>query len=75
MSERFGRILDEKGLPRLVQLKGEFLQPLGGNIFGEYWPVGDLIEVSKARILAPLLPSKVIGIGSNYKKHIAPLFC
>jgi len=73
MSERLGRILDGQGLPRLVRLEGDRLQPLGGNIFGEYWAVGEMIALSEARILAPLLPSKVIGIGSNYKKHIAEM--
>jgi 2-keto-4-pentenoate hydratase/2-oxohepta-3-ene-1,7-dioic acid hydratase in catechol pathway len=73
MPERLGRILDHNGLPRFVRAEDEFVQPLSGNIFGEYWEVGDKIPVSEVRILPPLLPSKVVGIGSNYKKHIAEM--
>lgn len=66
-----GRILDNKGIPRLVhKISEDLLQPLSGNIFGSFWDDGEPITLDSTRILAPLLPSKVIGIGSNYKKHI-----
>ena len=47
--------------------------PLTGDFFGELRQIGDPIPLSQVRLLAPLLPSKVIGIGSNYKAHIAEM--
>ena len=70
MSELLGRILDDKGIPRLVRKEEDGVQPLLGNIYGEYWPVGDKLSLENLRVLAPILPSKVIGVGSNYKAHI-----
>ena len=54
----------------LVCVAGDFLQPVSGNLFGKYWEHGEKIPAEGVRILSPLLPSKVIGIGSNYQKHI-----
>lgn len=68
--EKIGRILNQDGNPMLVRAEGEFLQPVSGNLFGKYWEQGDKIPNQNLRILSPLLPSKVIGIGSNYQKHI-----
>ena len=70
MSELLGRILDDKGIPRLVRKEADHVQPLMGNIYGEYWPVGERVPIATSRVLAPVFPSKVIGIGSNYKAHI-----
>lgn len=68
--ERLGRVLTQEGLPRQVRVVGKELQPISGNIFGEYWDSGDRIPLQGTRILSPVLPSKIIGIGSNYQKHI-----
>ena len=66
-----GRILDEKGVPRLVRrISEDELQPLSGNIFGRFWDQGAPIRLDDVRLLPPLMPSKVVGIGSNYTKHI-----
>lgn len=66
-----GRILDENGVPRLVRrVSADLVQPLSGNIFGQFWEQGDLLPIQNVRLLPPLMPSKVVGIGSNYTKHI-----
>ena len=66
-----GRILDSQGVPRLVRkLSDQEVQPLSGNLFGSFWDDGVPIARSTVRLLAPVMPSKIIGIGSNYKKHI-----
>ena len=46
---------------------------MAGNMFGEYWDVGEPLNLSSVRMLSPVHPSKVIGIGSNYVKHIAEM--
>ena len=65
-----GRILDNNGVPRLVRrVSAETIQPLSGNIFGQF--LGSRRPfVYRDRIVLPLVPSKVVGIGSNYTKHI-----
>ena len=68
--EKIGRILNQEGNPMLVRVEGDVLQPVSGNFFGTYWEHGEKIPAEGVRILSPILPSKVIGIGSNYLKHI-----
>jgi len=59
--------------PFLGGVVGETVTPLVGDIFGELKVCGDTIPLSEVRLLAPIVPSKVVGIGSNYKKHIAEM--
>ena len=66
-----GRILDEQGVPQLVRKVSEtMVQPLSGNLFGKFWDRGAPINIGSVRFLPPIMPSKVVGIGSNYIKHI-----
>ena len=70
----FARILDSNGNPRVVRRLDETrIQPLAGNIFGHFWDHGQPILIESIRFLPPVIPSKVVGIGSNYKKHIAEM--
>lgn len=43
---------------------------IDGHPFGEWRPQGRIVPLSEARLVAPVLPSKVIGIGKNYGDHI-----
>ena len=54
-------------------VRGEEVIPLIGDFFGELQKCGDAIPLSEVRLLPPIRPSKIIGIGSNYKKHIAEM--
>ena len=42
---------------------------LKGHPFGELDPDGRVIPASEVKLLAPILPSKIIGIGKNYADH------
>lgn len=46
---------------------------IDGHPFGEWRPQGRIIPLSEARLVAPVLPSKVIGIGRNYADHVKEL--
>jgi 2-keto-4-pentenoate hydratase/2-oxohepta-3-ene-1,7-dioic acid hydratase in catechol pathway len=59
--------------PFLGGIQGDLVLPLTGDFFGELRVCGDAVPLSDVRLLPPLRPSKVIGIGSNYKKHIAEM--
>ena len=65
-----GRFLDASGRPRLGRLEGEMVQPLIGDVFADLQSHGKPIPLADLRILPPVRPSKIIGIGSNYRKHI-----
>jgi 2-keto-4-pentenoate hydratase/2-oxohepta-3-ene-1,7-dioic acid hydratase in catechol pathway len=50
-------------------LDGGDVQPLRGTFFEAPVPTGEAIPADDVRILAPVLPSKVIGVGKNYARH------
>lgn len=53
-------VVDENGTPRLLE----------GDLFGSYEP-GERISLERHRLLAPIVPSKIVAIGLNYKDHAA----
>ena len=59
--------------PFLGGVAGDHIVPLTGDFFGEVRECGDAIPLSEVRLLPPLRPSKVVGVGSNYKMHIAEM--
>jgi 2-keto-4-pentenoate hydratase/2-oxohepta-3-ene-1,7-dioic acid hydratase in catechol pathway len=50
-------------------LKEEFLFPLKGSIFRDYRIEDSPIPLGDVKVLAPVTPSKIIGIGANYRDH------
>lgn len=47
--------------------------PIQGHPFAELEFVGAAIPVRDVKLLAPILPSKIIGIGKNYADHVAEM--
>src|SRR4030067_2333413 len=60
---------------RILQgiLKEEFLFPIKGSIFGKFRIEGSPIPIGDVRVLPPVLPTKIIGIGRNYRDHAREL--
>src|SRR4051794_2131329 len=50
-------------------LEGGTVRPLRGTFFEAPVPTGEEIPADDVRLLAPILPSKVIGVGRNYSEH------
>jgi len=46
---------------------------LAGHPFGELRPTGEQHALSAVRLLAPVLPSKIVAIGKNYAAHAAEM--
>lgn len=46
---------------------------LRGHPFSELEPDGRVIAASAVKFLAPILPSKIVGIGKNYADHVAEM--
>ena len=58
------------GAVRYGVLQGETLFSLVGDLFGEY-NVGELVcSIGEARLLAPVVPGKVVAVGLNYAAHV-----
>ena len=54
-------------------LEGDFVRPLGGTFFDDPLPTGEEIPLDGVRLLAPVLPSKVVAVGKNYADHAAEM--
>lgn len=72
---RFGRIATPEGMAfAVIDDEGTTAKQIAGTPFtepeytGKEWPVKDV------RLLAPMLPSKVVAIGRNYADHVAEVF-
>ncbi len=51
----------------------EMVRPMRGHPFGEMDLVDGTVPLAGLRMLPPVLPSKVIGIGKNYADHAAEM--
>jgi 2-keto-4-pentenoate hydratase/2-oxohepta-3-ene-1,7-dioic acid hydratase in catechol pathway len=65
---RIARISVE-GSPRFGVIRGDEVLLLSAHPFGELIPTGESVPLDEEALLAPVLPSKVIGIGKNYAEH------
>jgi 2-keto-4-pentenoate hydratase/2-oxohepta-3-ene-1,7-dioic acid hydratase in catechol pathway len=67
--KRFFKI-DYKGRPRYaVEERGEW-RLIDGDIFGDF-RAGETMASTGHQLLAPVLPSKIVCVGLNYKDHAA----
>lgn len=66
---RLVRMIDDRGRLRLGELEGDRVLPLIGDLFGELRSDGAALPLDAVRLLAPVVPSKVVGVGSNYRAH------
>ena len=47
----------------------EFISAITGHPFGQVQFTGERVPLSQVKLVAPMLPSKVIAIGRNYAEH------
>ncbi|SDF03635.1 fumarylacetoacetate hydrolase family protein [Sporolituus thermophilus] len=52
-------------------VEGGALRVISGSIFGEYQITGQTYAIDAVKLLAPVTPSKVVGVGLNYKSVAA----
>ena len=70
---KLARVRCADGALRMVRVESDQLQPIAGDLFRRFWDHGDAIAPSTVGWLPPVMPSKIVGIGSNYKAHIAEM--
>jgi 2-keto-4-pentenoate hydratase/2-oxohepta-3-ene-1,7-dioic acid hydratase in catechol pathway len=51
-------------------LEGETIRELSGDLFATPRPTGKTVRLRDVKLLAPVVPSKVIAVGLNYKSHL-----
>jgi 2-keto-4-pentenoate hydratase/2-oxohepta-3-ene-1,7-dioic acid hydratase in catechol pathway len=54
-------------------LDGQEIRVLRGTFFEDPVPTGDAVAIDDVRLLAPVLPSKVVCVGKNYADHAAEM--
>jgi 2-keto-4-pentenoate hydratase/2-oxohepta-3-ene-1,7-dioic acid hydratase in catechol pathway len=65
---RFVRFVHEEG-PRYGVLDGAEVAVIEPHPFTTYRAVGERVPVTGLRLLAPVIPSKVVCVGKNYRAH------
>lgn len=51
-------------------LEGETVRELDGELFASPRPTGRTLRPAEVRLLPPVVPSKVIAVGLNYRSHL-----
>jgi len=54
---------------RIGSLEGDRIRDLGEDLFSGHHVFGHVYQVSKVKLLAPVIPGKIVGIGHNYRDH------
>jgi 2-keto-4-pentenoate hydratase/2-oxohepta-3-ene-1,7-dioic acid hydratase in catechol pathway len=54
-------------------LEGDAIRVLSGTFFENPIPTGGQVSLSEVRLLAPVIPSKVVAVGRNYVAHAEEL--
>ena len=67
--KRFYRI-EQNGKPQQAVEENGVWRVVEGDIFGS-WKPGAEIAASGHRLLPPVMPSKIVAVGLNYKDHAA----
>lgn len=60
--------IEHDGVPRYVADRQGTWRLIEGDVFGQFTE-GDEIDKEGAKLLAPVLPSKIVCVGLNYRDH------
>lgn len=52
-------------------MEADGIRRITGDIYGEFEPSNELVELRAARLLCPCAPTKIIALGRNYAAHAA----
>lgn len=65
---QFGRIASESG-PKYVELLGNEVHVLSDGVTR----TGEILNAGEVEFLSPVVPTKIVGIGKNYRAHAAEM--
>lgn len=66
---RFVRFQKGKEIPKYGWLDGERVGELTAAPYQEHRRLDPVLDLNKVKLLPPVLPSKIIGVGRNYSEH------
>lgn len=66
---RFVRFQSGKDEPKYGWIDGDRVGPLTASPFGENRRLDAILNLDQVKLLAPILPSKIICVGRNYADH------
>jgi 2-keto-4-pentenoate hydratase/2-oxohepta-3-ene-1,7-dioic acid hydratase in catechol pathway len=69
---RFVRVMHE-GVPRYGVIDGTEVALIEPHPFVPFRATGDRLPIEGLRLLAPVIPSKIVCVGKNYRDHAAEL--
>jgi len=58
-----------KGKERFGVVEGDHIQAAEGKIFGQFHRIRQGYALDEVKLLPPVMPSKIVAIGLNYKDH------
>ncbi|MEZ6046686.1 MAG: fumarylacetoacetate hydrolase family protein [Planctomycetaceae bacterium] len=67
--QKFARF-EHKGEIHFGLVKGEAVQVLEGDLFGEWKPTDYVIELKDVKLLVPTEPKQIFAMAGNYKSHL-----
>lgn len=71
---RFIRYIQEnKSEPKVGWIYDDLVGEIEGNLFSEYRRFEATIPIDRVKLLAPLVPGKIVAVGWNYQDHVKEL--
>ena len=59
-----------QGEEKYGHLSDELITIVAGNIFEGATETNETVPLEEVKVLPPVVPSKVLGLGLNYRKHV-----
>jgi 2-keto-4-pentenoate hydratase/2-oxohepta-3-ene-1,7-dioic acid hydratase in catechol pathway len=69
---RYVRFASDEG-PRYGVLEGTEVAVIAPHPFASHQPTGERVPVQGLHLLAPVIPSKIVCVGKNYRDHAAEM--
>jgi 2-keto-4-pentenoate hydratase/2-oxohepta-3-ene-1,7-dioic acid hydratase in catechol pathway len=67
---RIARIRTAAGTTTYAMVEGSSVQPIEGDLFGPLKKAGKPLALAGVKLLAPVAPAALLGLGLNYQGHI-----
>jgi 2-keto-4-pentenoate hydratase/2-oxohepta-3-ene-1,7-dioic acid hydratase in catechol pathway len=67
---RIARIRTAAGTTTYAVMEGSSVQPIEGDLFGSRKKAGKPLALADVRLLAPVEPAALLGLGLNYRGHV-----
>lgn len=70
---KIARFIAGSGQPQYGIVDSDSIRPASGDIFDRVRPTGEAVPINKLKLLPPVLPTKIIALGINYRSHASEL--